>query len=354
MKGVKNLKINLAILDYDSTYLRRLSTALSMRFGEKLEVNTFTSEEKLMQFLELNKLDLLLLNEEASREFQNEYIGLLAYLVDKRNVEELNGKRAICKYQKLEMFYRSVVGICSENDVGGFRYFSSKGSTTSVTTFISGAGGVGTSSVAAAYCMRKASIGKKVFYLNLEQFGSPRAFFSGDGNQNLSDIIFAIKCKKSSISIKLESGVTKDKCGVYFFDESNLPLDLFELTADELNYLIGELIGIGFYDLIVVDFNYHLESAVSTIMKVSDEIFIVTDCSRVSKIKMNRMIDTLKVLDKQNGMLLIPKISVVINKVPSIEKTAEKEFDMPVYALVNKIIEESLEKVLIGISNQLP
>lgn len=345
------MKINLAILDFDSMYLLRLSTALSMRFGEKLEVNTFTSEEKLRYFLELNKLDLLLLSEDASREFQKDYIGLVAYLVDKSNVDELNGKKAVCKYQKLEAFYRNVVGICSENDVGGFRYFSNKSSSTAVSTFISSAGGVGTSSVAAAYCVKQATLGKKVFYLNLEQFGSPRSFFSGANNQNLSDIIFAIKCKKSSISIKLESGVTKDKCGVYFFDESDLPLDLFELTAEELNDLIGELIGIGFYDLIVVDFNYHLESVFSTVMKVSDKIYVVTDGSDISKVKMDRMLETFKVLDKQNGMALISKMSAIINKLSHVGEVDENDFEIPIYALVNRITEGSVKMC---ISNQLP
>lgn len=348
------MKISLAILDFDSTYLLRLSTALSMRFGEKLEVNTFTSEEKLRQFLDLNKMDLLLLSEDASREFQKEYVGLIAYLVEKGNVDELHGMKAICKYQKLETFYRSVVGICSENDVGGFRCFSNKSSATKVSTFISGAGGVGASSVAAAYCIKHANQGRKVLYLNLEQFGSPRSFFSGDNSQTLSDVIFAIKCKKSSISIKLESGVTKDKSGVYFFGESKLPLDLFELTADELSYLIAELIGIGFYDLIVIDFNYHLESVVSTLLKLSDEIFVVTDSSQISIAKLKRMIATFKVLEKQSGISLIPRMSAIVNKVPKARKVLEKEFEIPICAQIERVSEDDVERVLNMISSQLP
>ena len=86
--------------------------------------------------------------------------------------------------------------------------------------FSSPSGGVGTSSMAAACAVHYAMQGKKVLYLNLEKFGSADVFFSGEGQFDMSDIIYTLKSKKTNLALKLESCVKQDISGVYFYSQS--------------------------------------------------------------------------------------------------------------------------------------
>lgn len=349
------MEINLAILDSDAAYLLRLSKALSVRFGEKLVVHTFTSEQNLEQIFCTNKIDVLLLNEDVSEKLVLPHTVLVAYLVDKRNIESINGNKAICKYQKLEKFYREVVGMCSENDIGNYQYLPNESNNTKLISFISSTGGVGTSTIAAGFCHREASLGKKVFYLNLEQFGSSKVFFSGEGNGGLSKIIFAIKCKKSNFSAMLESCVSKDRSGVYFFEDSNLALDLFELTEEEVHFLISELTKISVYDYIVIDMNYHLESKFSSLVNMFNKIFIVSSESQIAQVKIRRMLETLRVLEKQKGESFIDKVSQIINKVSENNESVQVSTDeVSTYARIKLLNDDEPNTIAMRISKLLP
>ena len=88
------------------------------------------------------------------------------------------------------------------------------------------AGGTGTSSMAAA-CTCSKGRGNNVLYLNLEKFGSSDVFFSGEGQFDLSDIIFALKGRKANLAMKLQSCVKKATCvGEISFQTIQTALDI--------------------------------------------------------------------------------------------------------------------------------
>lgn len=70
--------------------------------------------------------------------------------------------------------------------------------------------------MAAACASYYAAKGEKTLYLNFEKFGSADAFFSAEGQFDMSDIIFALKSRKANLSMKMESCVKQDRRGVYF------------------------------------------------------------------------------------------------------------------------------------------
>ena len=53
----------------------------------------------------------------------------------------------------------------------------------------------------------------------------------------MSGIIFALKSKKTNLSMKMESCVKQDPRGVYFYSQSKVALDMLELGADEIGRL---------------------------------------------------------------------------------------------------------------------
>ena len=87
-----------------------------------------------------------------------------AYFVDAVDVDSINDQRAICKFQKADLIYKQILSIYSENSgrAAGLKLGDDHAK---VIAFASPCGGVGTSSLAAAFTIRMAKQGNKALYL---------------------------------------------------------------------------------------------------------------------------------------------------------------------------------------------
>ena len=113
------MKIKIAILDKEQTYLSRVMNSLEGKFSDKLEIYCFTDAEKALNTVVQSNIDVFF----ASYVYEIETHRIpercgFAYLVDTKDVDKYNGERAVCKFQKLESFYGDIVDIFTDkNDV---------------------------------------------------------------------------------------------------------------------------------------------------------------------------------------------------------------------------------------------
>lgn len=321
------IRIKLVILDSDANYISRLTNAFNANFSDRLEVYAFTKIETFLDFIENNKVDVVL----ASDTFGFDAKILpetteFAYFVDSSSIETLNNKKAICKYTKIDVIYKEVLNLYSENQTNVFGFKQGEDGDTKIISFFPCSGGEGASVMAAAFCLNLAAKGKKVLYLNLEQFGVPGVFFNAEGSMGLSDLIFAIKSNKSNIVLKLESSVKEDKSGVFFFGECNIPLDLMEMTSEDIQKLIEITRNSGLFDYIVIDTDICINNITKQIMANSQKIVFVSDGSQVSNLKFGRIHKTLEIIETQMRLSLLSKISVIYNK---FNNNSSKYIDIP-------------------------
>lgn len=311
------MKIKLAILERDRSYLTRIASAFGTKYADKLEIYSFTDPEAALNTLSVARIDVLL----ASDAFEIDVAKLpkrcaFAYLVDSLGIDMLNNQRAICKFQKADQIYRQILSAYTEKaaDIIGFIPGSDKGA---IIAFASPAGGVGTSTVAAACALRFAREGKKVLYLNLETFGSADLFFQGEGIFDLSDIIFALKSKKSNIHLKLESSVKKDNRGVYFYSQPKYVLDRLELKEDEILRLLQELKLTGEYDYIILDMDFSLHRGVAEIFRQAQNIVMVSDGSSAGNLKVQRAYEALTAMESNQDAPLTARMNLIYNRFSS-------------------------------------
>lgn len=253
---MKIMKIKLAILEKDQSYLNRIVSAFSTKYSDKFEIYSFTDEKIAIETLDSSRIDVLV----ASDAFEIDVTAIpkrcgFAYFVDSPGVDTVNGQRAICKFQKADLIYKQILSIYSENSGSVFGIELGDNST-KVIFFSSPCGGTGTSTVAAACAVHFAAQRKKTLYLNMEMFGSSDSFFSSEGMFDMSDIIYALKSKKANLGMKLESCVKQDVSGVYFISQCKVALDMNELNTEDVLKLISELKLHGSYDYIVVDIDF--------------------------------------------------------------------------------------------------
>lgn len=308
------MKIKLAILEKDQSYLQRFISVFSTKYADKFQIYSFTDEEVAYSTLNDTKIDVLV----ASDVFEIDIKRVprrcgFAYLVDSLDVETVNNQRAVCKFQKVDLIYKQILSIYSENagNVAGLKLGDD---TAQIVAFESVSGGCGGSTIAAACALHFAAQGKKTLYLNLEKFGSADSFFSSEGQFDMSDIIYALKSKKANLALKLESCVKQDPRGVYFYSQSKIALDMLELKVDDIIRLISEIRLTGSYNVIILDLDFSFDADMLKILRQTHSIIWVGDGSEISNSKLIRAYSALSIIEQNEDVPILNRISLIYNK----------------------------------------
>lgn len=308
------MKIKLAILEKDASYLNRFINVFSTKYAEKMEIYSFTDKEVALNALSENRIDVFI----ASDVFEIDAAALpkkcsFAYFVDSPDVESVDEQRAICKFQKIDLIYKQILSLYAEK-ASNISDFKIGDETTRVIAFASPSGGVGCSTVAAACALHFATQGKKVLYLNVERFGSADRFFAAEGQFDMSDVIFAIKSKKSNLSLKLESCVKVDPRGVHFYSETKNAMDMLELKNEECVQLISELKISGTYEYIILDVDFMVGKDMMALYHQCNCVIWVGDGSAISNGKLVRAYQVLATMEAKSDTPLTSKMRLIYNK----------------------------------------
>lgn len=313
------MKIKLAILDSDRTYLNRITAVFTEKFPDKLEVHAFS--DALLSLIDLpkSKIDVFI----ASSSFEIDMADIpagcgFAYLVDSPKIETCNGQKVINKFQKAELIYKDILKIFSDmadNSAFGFKFDSNE--TTRIIAFVSAGGGTGSSTMAAACAAALTRRGCAAIYLNLEQFGSPAIFFRSQGQASFSDVIYSLKSKKANLPLKLESLLKRDEeNGVCYYDPANIALDLLEVREEDCEKLFGALSALNFSH-IILDMDFSLHQDCLDILKMAHTIVFVSDGSEAANLKFERAHAALVVLDQHDETNLCQRLALMYNRFSS-------------------------------------
>lgn len=329
------IRIKLAVLESDENYLERIMTVFSSRFNEKLDVFSFTDPNIAFQTIEKNRIEVFL----ASEDFKIDTAKLpdrcaFAYFTESNSIDTLYGQRTVCKFQKVELIYREILSLFSEKSGEIIGYKKDDSDTTNVLAFCSSSGGVGSSTAAAAAAIFFAGQNKKVLYLNVEPFGCSRMFFDSEGQYGLSDVLYAIKSKKSNLTLKLEGAVKQDQNGIFFYESCKQALDIEEIKEEDMSRLLDELQISGIYDFIIVDMRLSFSAAARTVLKKARGIVFTMDGSRASQIKTERAFQSLEILDEKNDDVIMKKIHILQNKSNFAQKERLEGFQISVLGCV--------------------
>lgn len=333
------MKIKLAMLEEDSTYLRRVVPMFNSKYAEELEIYSFTDVDAAMACLEEKKIDVFL----ASDRFKIEYHLIpkrcgFAYLVESLDINMVDNHKAVCKFQKGELIYKQVLSIYSEHVPNISGPSENHSGTMKTIAFCAPCGGVGTSTVAAACAIALAKIGKRVLYLNTEIYGDADTYFACDGQFDFSDIIYAVKSNKTNRAMKLQSTVKQDGTGVYFYSSPRIALDIMEMTPDDYVTLQKELSGLGCYDYVVMDMAFPASQDAFRFFDHCNSIVIVKDGSETAEMKMAKATRSIQILDEQAEVSVRARMWLLRNKVAT-NDIQQQEFrvlgSFPVYQNVS-------------------
>lgn len=341
------MKIKLLILEKDEIYLKRITDVFNNKYTNALEVYSFTNKERALICLKESAIDVALISDLYSIEDEGipNRCGI-AYFVNNSEIETINGRKAIYKFSQIEVIYKHILSVYAEN-APEMKKKLNNNIGAKIINFIPVSGGVGSSTMSVAFAKYMAIRGKRVCYLNMEELGITEKYFYGEGENNIGDIIYAIKSKKSNLSLKIKSIVKKDTSGVDFFESSKRALDMKELSEEELILLLHEIEALDEYEYIILDSDFSLNKKAIEILKESTYIILTSDGSEVSNNKFGRAYEAFLIIEQQEDMDLVGKMKLVYNKFRSktssqIESQIEIIGGVPKYegATERRIIEQ--------------
>ena len=333
------MKIKLAMLESDAAYLRRVVPMFNSKYAEEIEIYSFTEVGAAIECLEEKKIDVFL----ASDAFRIDFAQVpkrcgFAYLVENLDITMIDGRKAICKFQKGELIYKQILSIYSEHVpyISGVQ--NNQNGAMKTIAFCSPCGGVGTSTAAAACAIALSNAGQRVLYLNAEIYGDADMFFFCDGQFDFSDVIYAVKSNKTNRAMKLQSTVKQDQTGVYYYSSVKVPLDIMEMNSNDYLTLQNELKALGCYDYVVMDIEFPKTQGAYKFFEQCNAIVLVGDGTETSDAKINKAIRGIQILDGQSEFAMQPRMWLLKNKV-STNDSQQNELralgSFPVYQTVS-------------------
>lgn len=307
------MKIKIAILERDENYLSKIINVFNNKYSGKLEVFGFSDCEIALYQMGDIRPDLFLFPESFLNTIDISLLQTVpVILVESGDITDIQGCEVVSKFQKVDQIYKKLLAVYSAHTNYSFATDISEISCKTV-VFTGIAGGVGTTTVALGCAFYLARMGKRVMYLDLNSISTASAFLSGEGAYTMSDILYAIKSKKSNIGMKIESTICKDASGVDFFKEAGTMLDMAEMTDDEAKLIWDELCRLEAYDYVVIDTAFKLRGYSVDIMSKSQRVVWVSDGSAVANAKMLKVYQATKILEEQDRSFRVPNLSVVYN-----------------------------------------
>ncbi len=350
------MKIKLAMLESDSSYLRRVVPMFNSKYAEELEIYSFTDVDAAITCLDEKKIDVFL----ASDSFKIDFTLIpkrcgFAYMVESLDISSVNQHKAICKFQKGELIYKQILSIYSEHVPHISGMISSQNGAMKTIAFSSPSGGVGTSTAAAACAIALSNAGQRVLYLNTETYGDADVFFSCDGQFDFSDVIYAVKSKKTNRAMKLQSTVKQDHSGVSYYSSVRIPLDIMEMGPQDYLTLQNELKALGCYDYVVMDIDFPKTQAAYQFFEYCNAIVLVTGSSDTSEAKLKKAIRGIQIMDEHSDFAMLPRMWLLRNMVSS-NQSAPTELrtlgSFPIYETVSSA-QMAKQLSLSGIFKQL-
>jgi MinD-like ATPase involved in chromosome partitioning or flagellar assembly len=312
-------RLKLVILDGDREYLANFEKFLAANYPQRFDIFTFSSPEKLLEFLSGTvQADILAINSRIYEKgccFNHPGIVLLSGDEDGSPPE---GMACVKKYQHMDRLVAEMTRLYTARSLKECT-ITGPGNTRIISVH-SPSGGTGKSFVAAGCSILCAGRGIKTFYLNLESIPSTDLFFQGNPRQSFSNVIFYLKGKSGNLALKLESAKCIDAVtGVHFFKPPENACEMSELSVQETDWLLAEFRRSGVYDIVFVDMPSGLCPANIEVLRHSDVILSVLSPDWRSVFKLKNLKTSLEFIEHRLGIELASRIVPVLNKAADLE-----------------------------------
>lgn len=311
------MKIKVSVCSEDALYCERLVNYFNSYYYDKFQWDIYTQSAYLQQIFQGDMADIILVGREMKVELQkiDETLreGTLWVYLIKNDDEREADVRYLEKYRRADQIYKDLLDLYSEKMHIRYENIAIVSGKTTFITVVSAGGGIGASTIASA-AAKAVSQMEKVLYLNLEILGSCELSFVGDNKPGLDELLYAIKSRRNTLALKIESSVSRDRTGVYYFKECTNPMDLQALSSEDVRELLKTIEALKTYDKVMIDLGNGLSDREIMAMAMSNRIIMVSECSKIAELKLQRYIEYIKTVEEIKKFDIISKMQIYFNR----------------------------------------
>lgn len=287
------MKRTICICDREPEYSYQFMEVVNEKRTCPFIVKAFTSPQTLITYLRQDSADVILI----SPEFYDITISRMTaarffLLMDGRETVIPEGLSQIHKYQKADNILRDIL---KEYEITSI-FSGSSSYDMQLYGVYSPLHRIGKTTFALAMCQELGK-DKKVLYLNLESCSGFTDLMQREYSVDLTDLLYCARQEEGMLMSQLASAAQ----GFYNLDyipPAKIPVELTDITAEEWNELLDQLIGSGIYDLIMIDFGEGIQGLLGLLARC-DRIYMPVMDDFFSQSKLSQYEEMLETLDYQ-------------------------------------------------------
>ena len=267
-------KLRLVLFDPDMEYIELFTNYIrSSEHAARFDVKSFSQEERFQQYLDSGEQTEILLLATDDFQLSKEYTHLETILHLVEEAPEEATEKSLFKYQPLGQLITQVISFHYERHGKKEKKKMQSSGETQIISVYSASGGTGKTTTAFHLANEMKQNGLEVFYLNLELINTNPFLFNVEDQSSSSPLLYYLKSNKDQLSSKLEDMIVVDNdTSIPFFYFLPSAEEMIDLTEQEIQLLIEQLIKLETYDYIVVDLDSSINSTVLTALKKSDHV----------------------------------------------------------------------------------
>lgn len=295
----------LAVCDLEEQYARQLMDYLNLKENVPFEVHAFSDLEELKKFLDDEKIDILLISENAMEKELEEYeIDEIFILSEGADISQIKGYKSIYKYQTTENILREVMFYYAENKSAVNPKIIPVHDMDMIAVYSPVKRSLKTS-----FCITMGQIlaeKKKTLYINLEDYAGFNTLFRTTYMTDMSDLMYYISREKPNFIWKLASMVqTMGKLD--YIPPALSPIDIRNIRGDQWLKFFRELKKCN-YEAVVLDMGEAVDG-VFDILRMCKMIYTPTRDDGISYAKIEQYEALLKIMDYEDVIEKTRKLS---------------------------------------------
>ena len=282
---------NVVICDREIRYANGLGENISEREDLAVKVYVCSSFEHVLELEQAKKIHIFIVDEEITYAQRTQIGANQVFVLARGKVADLGEEEwAIGKYQCADEIIRQVFEFYVDRTKENVMRCMYKERARLVAVY-SPIHRVGKTTFALALG-RECAKSKKVLYLNLEEYAGMEV--SQDTNMNLGDLLYYLRQGNGNLGIRLQAAVKEDE-GLDVVPPIPVVLDLKEVTREEWEALITQLLENSLYEMVVLDVGESVQG-LFPLLELCDRVYMPVLDDEISRRKVKQYQDNVEQL----------------------------------------------------------
>ena len=282
---------NVVICDREIRYANGLGENIAERDDLAVKVYVCSSFERVLELEQAKKIHIFIVDEEITYAQRTQIGANQVFVLARGKVADLGEEEwAIGKYQCADEIIRQVFELYVDRTKENVMRCMNKERARLVAVY-SPIHRVGKTTFALALG-RECAKSKKVLYLNLEEYAGMEV--SQDTNMNLGDLLYYLRQGNGNLGIRLQAAVKEDE-GLDVVPPIPVVLDLKEVTREEWEALITQLLENSLYEMVVLDVGESVQG-LFPLLELCDRVYMPVLDDEISRRKVKQYQDNVEQL----------------------------------------------------------